>query len=506
MCVQCGSSSSSDSSGGSSRSVRPSRLQWRETRQDKRSAREAMTVANRVMASEEASLRKSMARKASKLLPSSLLDILSDRIQRGQWEAALKVFELLRSQQWYQPYAGTYIRLLEMLGKCKRPDEAASLFQTMLADGCGPSREAFTALMSAYTRSNLMSTAMEVLQAMNATPHCSPDVFTYSLLIKSCCDCGQLSRASDLLADMTARGIQPNRVTYNIILDAYAKSGSLDKLHDLALQMLQSPSPSCRPDHWSRNAIVKGFGNRGDIRRMEEWFQRLTTPSDGPDSLTLHSLMAAYAKAEMFDKMHAVVRYIHRYHYQVDAVTYNILINAYGRAGRKTQMLKTFTSMKCGGVRPDSVTYCTLINFYGKFGMQRKLPRLLEQMSMHKVQPDTALYNSVLDAYRRASDISSIDRYFAAMQEQGCKPDHLTYNILIQAYRSQGLTDKADVMAVEQEKLKQRDSINRLFVSSLEPPKTRSRLDANELSSSSPAICFNADREGTQVIRTHKRP
>lgn len=135
-----------------------------------------------------------------------------------------QVFELLREQLWYKPNSGIYIKLIVMLGKCKQPEKAHELFQAMVDEGCYVTRESYTALLSAYSRSGHLDRAFSILEEMKNTPDCEPDVQTYSILIKSCLHVFAFDKAHYLLSDMTIQGLKPNTVTYNTLIDAYGKA------------------------------------------------------------------------------------------------------------------------------------------------------------------------------------------------------------------------------------------------------------------------------------------
>lgn len=111
-----------------------------------------------------------------------------------------------------------------MLGKCKQPEKAHSLFQMMIEEGCIMSNEAYTALLSAYSRSGFFNEAFSLLEHMKDSINCKPDVFTYSILLKSCLEVRDFNKVQSLLSDMKSQGIKPNAITYNTLIDAYGKA------------------------------------------------------------------------------------------------------------------------------------------------------------------------------------------------------------------------------------------------------------------------------------------
>lgn len=111
-----------------------------------------------------------------------------------------------------------------MLGKCKQPERAHTLFQAMVDEGCVANHESYTALVSAYSRSGHFDEAFSFLDIMRNTDGCQPDIYTYSILIKSCVHVFAFDKAQSLLSDMKNEGIKPNVITYNTLIDAYGKA------------------------------------------------------------------------------------------------------------------------------------------------------------------------------------------------------------------------------------------------------------------------------------------
>lgn len=78
----------------------------------------------------------------------------------------MQVFRLLKEQEWYEPDIGTHIKIIGVLGRCKQAGTAFSVFESMIGEEkCKPTVEAYTALLSACTRSGLVDKAMEVSQS-----------------------------------------------------------------------------------------------------------------------------------------------------------------------------------------------------------------------------------------------------------------------------------------------------------------------------------------------------
>ncbi|KAH6829770.1 Pentatricopeptide repeat superfamily protein [Perilla frutescens var. hirtella] len=384
---------------------------------------------------------------SKKLLPKTVLDALHERITALRWESALKVFELLREQLWYKPNAGIYVKLITMLGKCKQPEIAHTLFQAMTDEGCVVDHEAYTALMSAYSRSGLFDRAFSILDQMKKIPDCRPDVFTYSILIKSCLQVYDFGAVKSLLSEMEMQGVRPNTVTYNTLIDAYGKSKKFAEMESVLVQMLRQPD--CQPDVWTMNSTLRAFGGSGQIDMMEKCYEKFQKAGIEPSIKTFNILLDAYGKTENYEKMSAVMQYMQRYHFSWTLVTYNIVIDAFGRAGDIKQMEFLFRLMQSERVKPNCVTLCSLVRAYANAGKAEKITAVLRYADNSDVTLDTVFFNCLIDAYGLMGCIADMKGVMEMMKRRGCNPDKVTCRTMIKAYSMNGMTGHAKELQKE---------------------------------------------------------
>ncbi|KAI3450858.1 hypothetical protein Pfo_007523 [Paulownia fortunei] len=378
---------------------------------------------------------------SKKLLPRTVLEALHERITALRWESALKVFELLREQLWYRPNSGIYIKLIVMLGKCKQPEKAHTLFQAMIDEGCVVDREAYTALMSAYSRSGLFDKAFSILEQMKKISDCQPDVFTYSILIKSCVQVYDFGKVQSLLSDMEIQGIKPNTITYNTLIDAHGKAKKFTEMESLLVQMLRQRE--CQPDVWTMNSTLRAFGGSGQIEMMEKCYEKFQSAGIEPSIKTFNILLDSYGKTENYEKMSAVMQYMQRYHFSWTLVTYNIVIDAFGRAGDLKQMEFLFRLMQSERIKPNCVTLCSLVKAYGHAGKAEKIAAVLRFIDNSDVMLDTVFFNCLVDAYGLMGCFAEMKGVIEMMKRRGCKPDKVTYRTMIKAYTMSGMTSHA---------------------------------------------------------------
>ncbi|KAF7824580.1 pentatricopeptide repeat-containing protein [Senna tora] len=384
---------------------------------------------------------KANSRKYKQLWPKAVLEALEEAIKELRWEAALKIFSLLRKQLWYEPRCQTYTKLLMMLGKCRKPEEASLLFEVMLSEGLKPTVDVYTALVSAYGQSGLLHKAFATVEDMKSVTDCNPDIYTYSILLRCCTKFHQFDLIEHILAEMSYLGIENNSVTYNTIIDGYGKGGMFEHMENSLTNMIESGN--CLPDVFTMNSLIGAYGNSGQIEKMEKWYEEFQLMGIKPDIKTFNIMIRSYGKAGVYDKIKCVMDFMERRFFSPTIVTYNTIIEVFGKAGEIEKMDKYFKKMKHLGVKPNSITYCSIVNAYSKAGCIEKVDSIMRQVENSDVVLDTPFFNCVISAYGRAGDLNKMGELFLAMKERKCEPDSITFASMIQAYNTQGMTEAA---------------------------------------------------------------
>ncbi|KAI3448868.1 hypothetical protein Pfo_005533 [Paulownia fortunei] len=385
--------------------------------------------------------RKANSSKYNNLWPKAVLEALSDAIKQNRWESALKIFDLLRKQHWYEPRCRTYAKLLVMLGKCKQPNQASLIFETMLSDGLQPTVDVYTALVGAYALNGLFDKAFSIVDDMKSVRDCKPDAFTYSILIKCCIKLHRFDMIGLILKEMSHSGIECSTVTYNILIDGYGKAKRFELMENSLDDMIQSGK--CCPDIFTFNSVIGAYGGCGRIKEMEKWFDEFQLMGLKPDIMTYNILIKLYGNSGYYQKMGSIMEFMKKRFFSPTIVTYNIIIEIFGKAGNIEKMDEIFLKMKHQGLKPNSITYTSLVCAYSKAGLLGKVDSILRQVENSDVVLDTPFFNCIINAYGNAGDIEKMMELFMAMEGSRCKPDNITFATIIQACRAQGMIDTA---------------------------------------------------------------
>ena len=96
--------------------------------------------------------------------------------------------------------------------------DALSLFSEMACNRVLPDVFTFFNSCSVHVRS--MERGFKVINEM-VDPKITPDVYTFSVFVDMLCKEGKFANALGLLKIMVQRGVKPDTITYNLLLNGY---------------------------------------------------------------------------------------------------------------------------------------------------------------------------------------------------------------------------------------------------------------------------------------------
>lgn len=191
----------------------------------------------------------------------------------------------------------------------------------------------------------------------------------YTILIYGWCKVKKIAMAKRFFKEMLDKGIEPNVVTYNVMLNGICRRSSLH--------------PEERFD--------------GVIREAEKLFDEMREKGLGPD-----------------------------------VTSYSILLHVYSRAHKPGLSLEKLRMMKESGISPSIATYTSVVKCLCSCGRIVDAEKLLTEMMSDGVSPSAATYNCFFKEHRGRKDAMGAMNLYKKMKEGCfCKPDIHTYNILL---------------------------------------------------------------------------
>ncbi|CAD6339957.1 unnamed protein product [Miscanthus lutarioriparius] len=190
-------------------------------------------------------------------------------VGESSWRRALDAFEWLARSS--APASRAVAVVLGVLGRARQDSTAEEVFLRFAGEGA--TVQVFNAMMGVYARSGRFDDARQLLDTMHDRG-IDPDLVSFNTLINARSKAGCLAAgvALDLLSEVRQSGLRPDVITYNTLISACSQSSNLEDAVTVFEEMIAS---ECRPDLWTYNAMVSVHGRCGKAEEAERLFREL---------------------------------------------------------------------------------------------------------------------------------------------------------------------------------------------------------------------------------------
>ncbi|KAM1420815.1 hypothetical protein ACFX2I_003143 [Malus domestica] len=233
----------------------------------------------------------------------------------------------------------------------------------------------------------------------------------FDLLAQTCCEMNRADDALECFYLMKGKGVLPNNLTCNDMLNMFLKMNRTDRAWVLYAEMFRLKIKSSVSTF---NIMINVLCKEGKLKKAKEFVGFMETLGIQPN-----------------------------------VVTYNTIIHGYCSIGRVGGAQMMFCAMKGKGVEPDSYTYGSLISGMCKERRLEEASGIFDKMLELGLVPTAVTYNTLIDGYCNKGDLDKAFGYRDEMVKKGILPTVSTYNMLIHALLMEGKMAEADDMVKE---------------------------------------------------------
>lgn len=344
------------------------------------------------------------------------------------WRRALEVYEWLNLKHWYRPHSWMLATILAVLGKANQEALAMEIFMRAepLVDN---NVQVYNAMMGVFARSGRFSKVQGLLNFMRERG-CQPDLVSFNTLINARLRSGSLgpNSAMELLNEVRRSRVRPDIITYNTLISACSRVSNLQEAIKVYSDM---EANKCQPDIWTYNAMISVFGRCGLASKAQSILTELESKGFLPDAVTYNSLLYAFAREGNMDKVEAICEEMVNRGFAKNEMTYNTIIDMHGKQGQPDLALELYRNMKSSGLIPDAVTYTLLIDSLGKADRMTEAAILMSEMLDSGVKPTLQTFSALICGYGKAGNRVKAEETFDCMLRSGIKPDQLVYHVML---------------------------------------------------------------------------
>ncbi|KAM7280364.1 hypothetical protein ACFE04_007498 [Oxalis oulophora] len=331
---------------------------------------------------------------------------------------AMKIFDRMASEG-VEPDCGTAVSILPVCGFLKDVEFGRKVHKMVEESDLSKNIAVNNALVDMYMRCGIVNEAKSVFDEMSER-----DVITWTSMINSYIQNGEVKSALALCPLMQLDGVRPNAVTLASLLSAcdnldFFKDGQclhawavrqkLDddvivetsmidmyakcKHVDISFKVFDKISKN-RTAPW--NAMISGCIHNGIPRKAIMLFKQMQTQAIQQDDATLNSLLPAYATLADLCPAMSMHDHVIKSGFLSNIQVCTSLIDIYGKCGDLESAQKFFSEIP--EKDKDIYIWSVIIAGYGTHGHGETAVSLFKQMVRSGTKPNEVTFTSVLHA------------------------------------------------------------------------------------------------------------
>ncbi|PVH66755.1 hypothetical protein PAHAL_1G338300 [Panicum hallii] len=326
-------------------------------------------------------------------------------------------------------YVAVKNALIDMYGKCGSLEDARRVFDE---DKYGKDVVSWTAMIGAYVLSDRAGEALTVGCEMLMRSEAQPNAVTMAHLLSACASLPSGKHAKCTHALCIRLGLQSDIIAETALVDSYAKCGHMKMIEIIV------DKGSRRTETW--NAAISGYTDRKREKKAIELFKRMIEESVRPDSVTMTSVLPAYAESADLVQAKNIHCFLLTLGFLESAQIATGLIDVYAKVGN---LDVTWELFKCLPEK-DIVAWTTVIAGYGMHGHARTAILLYDKMVELGVKPNYITMASLLYSCSHAGMIDEGLCLFDGMRNvHGLMPNAEHYSCLVDMLGRAGRIEEA---------------------------------------------------------------
>merc|ERR1719428_471777 len=306
------------------------------------------------------------------------------------------------------------------------------------------------------------------------------DVVSFNILLKMYLREKKHAEAQKLLKEMKGCGLQPNKITFNELINTKVEAGDQKGVWDLVKEMKSS---GVSPNSVTCSILLKALTERASKQDVKRTMDIVDHMDDPMDEVLFSSIIEACLRVGQLDLLSEQMR---KYAHQgglvaLTAPTYGSMIKAYGQARDVERMWELWVEMDKRNVKPTAITlgcmvdalvknrrvedawelihatladpsrrslvnniiYSTVLKGFAMTKQNEKLFAVYAEIQKQGVEVNTVMYNTMINACAACGAMDRVPQLLADMKAANVKPDTITYSTVVKGHCLSGNVDRA---------------------------------------------------------------
>ncbi|KAJ7517806.1 hypothetical protein O6H91_21G040700 [Diphasiastrum complanatum] len=317
--------------------------------------------------------------------------------------------------------------LVDMYSKCGCTEDARELFNNMSERNV----VSWNAMIAGYAQNGLGKEALAMYEQMKQEG-VQPDNVTFVLLLKACASLAALEHGKQLHSDIIRRGFQSDVIVGNTLVDMYVKCGRTEDARELFNNFSQR-------DVVSWTTMIAGYAQNGLGKEALALYEQMKQEGVQPNNVTFVLLLKACARLAALEQGKQLHSDIIRRGFQSDVIVASTLVDMYAKCGHTEDARELFNNVS----ERDVVSWTAMIAGYAQNGLGKEALALYEQMKLEGVQPSNVTFVLLLKACASLAALEQGKQLHSDIIKRGFQSDVIVGNTLVDMYAKCGRTKDA---------------------------------------------------------------
>ena len=269
------------------------------------------------------------------------------------------------------------------------------------------------------------------------------NIVSFGIYLKYLCKNDYLDLALFYYDQLNKNDILKDEVIYNLLLNGCSKKLDIKNLHRIYMDMINK---GVSPNLITFNTIIDAFIRNKNTEKAFNIFNDMIEQKISPDNFTLSTLFKGINKQEHYKYLTQGVEIINKNIYPVDIILINVLLDACIKLKDKKNFCEIFQNIiekKYKNISPDLITYNTFIKGCSKFRLYDKVEfafnHLINNSKETNIIPNDVTFNTLIDVYISQKNMDKVLKIVNMMQQYKIFPDNYTYTTIIKGLNKNSL-------------------------------------------------------------------
>ncbi|GAB4858432.1 hypothetical protein Ancab_009906 [Ancistrocladus abbreviatus] len=270
-----------------------------------------------------------------------------------------------------------------------------------------PNVMSWTAIITAYVQGGGHDEeAIKLFSEMVEGP-VLPNHFTFASVLKACANVSDPCVGEQVYGQAVKLGLSSDNYVGNSLVSMYTQSGKMEEARR-AFDVLFEKNLV------SYNTIVDGYAKSLNADMAFQLFHQIENTGIGASAFTFTSLLSAASSVGAGCKGELIHARIVKAGFDTNLRVCNALISTYSRCGNIEVAYRIFSEMQEWNV----ISWTSMITGFAKHGFAKRALELFDQMLGAGIKPNEVTYVSVLSACSHVGMVSEGWKHFDAMYKQ----------------------------------------------------------------------------------------